>query len=103
MYALMFVNYQTFLPHYVNKIRKKTCPFGGIVLPLHSHLQKRHRLTALERVFDSLRDEWRWGFQHAEIAQLVEHNLAKVGVAGPSPVFRSSLKYCNTGRRKASR
>ena len=27
---------------------------------------------------------------HAEIAQLVEHNLAKVGVAGSSPVFRSS-------------
>ena len=26
---------------------------------------------------------------HAGIAQLVEHNLAKVGVAGPSPVFRS--------------
>ena len=26
---------------------------------------------------------------HAEIAQLVEHDLAKVGVAGPSPVFRS--------------
>ena len=26
---------------------------------------------------------------HAEIAQLVEHNLAKVGVAGSSPVFRS--------------
>ena len=25
----------------------------------------------------------------AEIAQLVEHNLAKVGDAGPSPVFRS--------------
>ena len=24
----------------------------------------------------------------AEIAQLVEHNLAKVEVAGPSPVFR---------------
>ena len=28
---------------------------------------------------------------YAEIAQLVEHNLAKVGVAGPSPVFRSFL------------
>ena len=28
-------------------------------------------------------------FHNAEIAQLVEHNLAKVGVAGPSPVFRS--------------
>ena len=27
--------------------------------------------------------------EEAEIAQLVEHNLAKVGVAGPSPVFRS--------------
>ena len=27
----------------------------------------------------------------AEIAQLVEHNLAKVGVAGPSPVFRATL------------
>ena len=26
---------------------------------------------------------------NAEIAQLVDHNLAKVAVAGPSPVFRS--------------
>ena len=32
----------------------------------------------------------------AEIAQLVEHNLAKVGVAGPSPVFRST--YWNKER-----
>ena len=29
---------------------------------------------------------------NAEIAQLVEHNLAKVGVASSSLVFRSSLK-----------
>ena len=28
-------------------------------------------------------------FENAEIAQLVERNLAKVEVAGPSPVFRS--------------
>ena len=28
---------------------------------------------------------------HAKIAQLVEHNLAKVRVAGSSPVFRSKL------------
>ena len=28
----------------------------------------------------------------AKIAQLVEHDLAKVGVAGSSPVFRSTLK-----------
>ena len=27
---------------------------------------------------------------HAKIAQLVEHDLAKVGVAGSSPVFRSN-------------
>ena len=27
--------------------------------------------------------------RYAKIAQLVEHNLAKVGVAGSSPVFRS--------------
>ena len=31
--------------------------------------------------------------EKAEIAQLVEHNLAKVGVAGPSPVFRSILLH----------
>ena len=30
---------------------------------------------------------------NAEIAQLVEHNLAKVGVAGPSPVFRSFFLF----------
>ena len=30
--------------------------------------------------------------EQAEIAQLVEHNLAKVGVAGPSPVFRSQIE-----------
>ena len=28
---------------------------------------------------------------NAKIAQLVEHNLAKVGVAGSSPVFRSKI------------
>ena len=28
----------------------------------------------------------------AKIAQLVEHDLAKVGVAGSSPVFRSTIK-----------
>ena len=34
---------------------------------------------------------WRNAIFDAEIAQLVEHNLAKVGVAGPSPVFRSHI------------
>ena len=30
----------------------------------------------------------------ADVAQLVEHDLAKVGVAGPSPVIRSKAKQC---------
>ena len=30
--------------------------------------------------------------QLAKIAQLVEHDLAKVGVAGSSPVFRSKIQ-----------
>ena len=36
--------------------------------------------------------------QYAKIAQLVEHDLAKVGVAGSSPVFRSNQE----GRTKGS-
>ena len=31
--------------------------------------------------------------KNAEVAQLVEHNLAKVRVAGPSPVFRSQKEF----------
>ena len=37
-----------------------------------------------------------WG--HAEVAQLVERNLAKVEVAGSSPVFRSRLRMTVAGR-----
>ena len=37
-------------------------------------------------VYGSLKED------NAEVAQLVEHNLAKVGVAGSSPVFRSRKK-----------
>ena len=33
----------------------------------------------------------RGGSTNAKIAQLVEHDLAKVGVAGSSPVFRSKF------------
>ena len=35
---------------------------------------------------------FRSGIYNAEIAQLVEHNLAKVGVASSSLVFRSKSK-----------
>src|SRR3954451_17261387 len=31
--------------------------------------------------------------QHADVAQLVEHNLAKVGVAGSNPVVRSTKSW----------
>ena len=36
----------------------------------------------------------------AEIAQLVEHNLAKVGVAGSSPVCRSTLSDLRKGFKR---
>ena len=46
-------------------------------------------------------------FRYAKIAQLVEHNLAKVRVAGSSPVFRSkvvkSLNAAENGTRSLSR
>ena len=37
-------------------------------------------------------------FQIAKVAQLVEHNLAKVRVAGSSPVFRSEESISGFGR-----
>ncbi len=33
----------------------------------------------------------------AEVAHLVEHDLAKVGVAGSSPVFRSRISIFKDG------
>jgi ribosomal protein S10 len=41
--------------------------------------------------------------QIAKVAQLVEHNLAKVGVAGSNPVFRSNNKGLWTERRNPRR
>ena len=38
---------------------------------------------------------------NAEIAQLVEHNLAKVGVASSSLVFRSKVKIAETNAQVA--
>ena len=35
-------------------------------------------------------------FRYARVAQLVEHDLAKVGVAGSSPVSRSSVEKQET-------
>jgi hypothetical protein len=34
---------------------------------------------------------------HADVAQLVEHHLAKVGVAGSNPVVRSKFVEITTG------
>ena len=48
--------------------------------------------------FEGRVEVWRWQrVAAAGIAQLVEHNLAKVGVAGSSPVSRSSRMR---GRRR---
>ena len=40
--------------------------------------------------------------KYAEVAHLVEHDLAKVGVAGSSPVIRSSCKRLPIVIRKAA-
>ena len=41
----------------------------------------------------AVHDRW---MENAKVAQLVEHDLAKVGVAGSNPVFRSKdVKGCN--------
>jgi len=32
-------------------------------------------------------------YHFAKVAQLVEHNLAKVGVVGSNPVFRSNQTF----------
>ena len=39
----------------------------------------------------------------AEVAHLVEHDLAKVGVAGSSPVFRSNIGEIFSRARSLSR
>ena len=36
---------------------------------------------------------------NAKIAQLVEHDLAKVGVAGSSPVFRGFCVHNHSGKQ----
>ena len=38
-----------------------------------------------------------YSFLRADVAQLVEHDLAKVGVAGSNPVVRS-IDYAKVGR-----
>ena len=59
--------------HFLKKKSLKNLVIQKKVVPLHPHSEECSLLRGIA----------------AEIAQLVEHNLAKVGVAGPSPVFRS--------------
>ena len=60
--------------HFLKKKSLKNLVIQKKVVPLHPHSEECSLLRGIT----------------AEIAQLVEHNLAKVGVAGPSPVFRSN-------------
>ena len=50
----------------------------------------------------SIVDDMRLEVCFARVAQLVEHDLAKVGVAGSSPVSRSLKKYGNVDRYSVS-
>ncbi len=44
----------------------------------------------LKKNFCRIKNDCIFAVQNAEVAQLVEHDLAKVGVASPSLVFRSN-------------
>ena len=39
---------------------------------------------------------------HADVAQLVEHHLAKVGVAGSNPVVRSEIPHVRPPRARVA-
>ena len=39
--------------------------------------------------------------EYARVAQLVEHDLAKVGAAGSSPVSRSNIKKSDSKRNRS--
>ena len=54
-------------------------------------LEKRKKVVTLQSRFTKT------GINNAEIAQLVEHDLAKVGVASSSLVFRSDLRGAIAG------
>ena len=73
------------------------CGFGKVLFRFRDMRKGKdvHRLRFSSRIGqpDSREETNR---HIAEIAQLVEHNLAKVGVAGPSPVFRSQSRQSKT-------
>ncbi len=50
-------------------------------------------------MFVTLQKNYTFASAIAKVAQLVEHNLAKVRVAGSNPVFRSLLPRWRNGRR----
>ena len=55
-------------------------------------------------IFATAKGESRDFTVNAKIAQLVEHNLAKVGVAGSSPVFRSKdIEKVSLSRKRQTR
>ena len=65
--------------HFLKKKSLKNLVIQKKVVPLHPHSEECSLLRGIT----------------AEIAQLVEHNLAKVGVASSSLVFRSTKSTMN--------
>ena len=66
------------------KIKENTF-FLHFFAKIFGHIKKKQYLCTRFREGSSVLTK------NAAIAQLVEHNLAKVGVAGSSPVFRSNF------------
>ena len=78
----------------VQLVRIPACHAGGrgfesrpYRFKVRSYIGEYSRFSFLQGGFDSPTD-----YKSAEIAQLVEHNLAKVRVASSSLVFRSTSK-----------
>ena len=76
---MFFLDYQFCL----SAVSRAFCPFGGVEYKSMKIFSKK--FAGLEKLPTFAIPKG----NNAEIAQLVERNLAKVKVAGPSPVFRS--------------
>ena len=77
----------------------RICICSGLHAPCAGGLQKAGekfcRMGIYTYLCKGFSDRHTGAYDIAEIAQLVEHNLAKVGVASSSLVFRSLLEWWN--------
>ena len=61
--------------------------------PMQTHMTARQAATRSAEVLRSFVRMTQYARENGVRAVIIAHNLAKVGVAGPSPVFRSILLH----------